>query len=450
MPASAKYVFVILLFIPWLILHEYSPPGFYVEEAAGAAHAICLNSSLTDYNGVRVPLLAESLGGGYTTPTYMYPLALWARVFGHSIFSLRWFSTFLVLLTIVFTCFVARNHGFEKGNISVLLIAAVCPWAFHLSRMAWDPPMAPMFLMGSVYFISLPASIRNTVLGSILAVLAMYAYPPFRVAVPLFYLGVMVYQKWPLRKIGWFSAIAILLALPLIEQTVSGEIQGRFNRLSVFGDFASNPVAGQSIAIKLIYFIKNIFLHFDPRYLFLFGDQNLRHSPSVSGQLSYFSAVVVILFIAGYFVHNRKSAGYAYIGADGREVFTLALWGIFCCTMPAALTWQGTPHALRSIGAWPFYVLLFALMLTRLLKWVPPWALCVSIMMQFSFFHWNYFSSFPDVAGRWYDQQLVDEANNNSAAFRLARYPEIAKFYHRVRLDRLTPDRIKNICTKAQ
>ena len=184
MPASAKYVFVILLFTPWLILHEYSPPGFYVDEAAGAAHAICLNSSLTDYNGVKIPLLAESLGGGYTTPTYMYPLALWARVFGNSIFSLRWFSTFIVLLTVLFTYCVGRNIGFEKGNITVLLLAAVCPWAFHLSRMAWDPPMATMLLMGGVYFVSSPASIRNTVLSSIFAVLAMYAYPPFRVVVP--------------------------------------------------------------------------------------------------------------------------------------------------------------------------------------------------------------------------------------------------------------------------
>jgi hypothetical protein len=238
--------------------------------------------------------------------------------------------------------------------------------------------------------------------------------------------------------------------LPLIEQTLSGEIQGRFERLSVFGDFASNPVAGQSFIIKFIYFIKNIFLHFDPRYLFLHGDANLRHSPPFSGQLSYFSAGIVALFIGGYFLQKRRSAGQPYVGDEGRDFLKLSLWGIFCSTIPAALTWQGTPHALRSIGAWPFYVLLFAFMFTRLRKWVPAWLLYVSIVVQFSFFHWNYYSSFPSTASRWYDEQIVNAASNNIAAFQTANYPEIAKFYHRVRLGHLTPGAIKTICTKAQ
>ena len=29
----------------------------------------------------------------------------------------------------------------------------------------------------------------------------------------------------------------------------------------------------------------------------------------------------------------------------------------FLATLPAALTWEGIPHALRSIGAWPCVVL---------------------------------------------------------------------------------------------
>jgi hypothetical protein len=316
--------------------------------------------------------------------------------------------------------------------------------------MAWDPPMAPLLLMGSVYFISLPTSNRNTVLSSLLAVLAMYAYPPFRVAVPIFFLGVLIYKKWSAKKVACFLTVAALLAIPLIQQTLSGKIQGRFNRLSVFGNYPSNPVADQPVFLQFTAFIKNIFLHLNPGYLFISGDENLRHAPSFSGQLSYFSAFIVILFIVGYFIHDRNKPGHSYLGDESRDFFWLSFWGIFCCTIPAALTWQGIPHALRSIGAWPFFVLLFAYMLTRVLKWAPGWTIYAAIIIQFSFFQWNYFYSFPSVAAPWYDKQLVDEANKNSVAFQLAQYPEIAKFYHRARLERLSPDEIKEICIKAQ
>jgi hypothetical protein len=278
----------------------------------------------------------------------------------------------------------------------------------------------------------------------------MYTYPPFRAAVPIFFLGVLIYQKWSAKKVVCFLTVAVLLSIPLIQQTLSGGIQGRFNRLSVFGDYPSNPVADQSIFLKSIFFLKNIFLHLNPEYLFISGDDNLRHAPLFSGQLSYFSAFIVILFVVGYFIHNRDNAEYSYLSEEGRGFLRLSLWGIFCCTIPAALTWQGIPHALRSIGAWPFFVLLFAFMLTRVLNWAPKWVIYLPIIIQFSFFHWNYFYSFPNVAARWYDKQIVDEANKNSVAFQLAKYPEIAKFYHRVRLERLRPETIRSICAKGQ
>ena len=48
--------------------------------------------------------------------------------------------------------------------------------------------------------------------------------------------------------------------------------------------------------------------------------------------------------------------------------FVFAAIGIASGITPAALTWESVPHALRSIGAWPFFAILAALTADRLMK----------------------------------------------------------------------------------
>src|SRR5262245_38510897 len=81
---------------------ERSPPGFWIDESAGASNIICIRETGHDGYGVKLPLFATAAknSGGYFTPAFLYSGVLWTSVFGDSIFSFRALAAFVVTLTI--------------------------------------------------------------------------------------------------------------------------------------------------------------------------------------------------------------------------------------------------------------------------------------------------------------------------------------------------------------
>jgi hypothetical protein len=64
--------------------------------------------------------------------------------------------------------------------------------------------------------------------------------------------------------------------------------------------------------------------------------------------------------------------------------------------IPAALTWEGLPHALRSIGSWPFVPLFSAAILTLgwvHKKWLPP-VVALTVSAYSAYFLPAYFTAF--------------------------------------------------------
>jgi hypothetical protein len=107
----------------------------------------------------------------------------------------------------------------------------------------------------------------------------------------------------------------------------------RFQHLSIF----SSP-GGLAEAVPL--FVKNYFAHLSPSFLFLQGDSQLRHSLMGFGELHIFAAP---LLLYGLYIIGRR-----------RTKFDLLLLGWFLVfPIPASLTREGIPHALRTIVALP-------------------------------------------------------------------------------------------------
>ena len=143
--------FVPALAVLWLVLRfvvlEHSPPGFYGDEFRGALHAICIGETGESAYGERWPVFVRGAGGGFYTPPFLYFSAVWAKVFGYSIASFRAIAAFFSVLTIVALYgWVRRAAGPEIAAWSAF-VAALSPWSFQFSRIAWDPPLAPAFLM---------------------------------------------------------------------------------------------------------------------------------------------------------------------------------------------------------------------------------------------------------------------------------------------------------------
>lgn len=71
------------------------------------------------------------------------------------------------------------------------------------------------------------------------------------------------------------------------------------------------------------------------------------------------------------------------VGANGRLLLVVAGFAVVggvCGTLPAALTWESVPHALRSIGTWPF-VALFTGAVLSLAGGRRPWLPAVTAIV---------------------------------------------------------------------
>lgn len=144
--------------------------------------------------------------------------------------------------------------------------------------------------------------------------------------------------------------IFILLSLPVIYHTfyIIPIHPDRFWRISIFQpDMAYYE--------KIFLFIQNWLWHLSPQFLFLFGDDNLRHSMPQTGQLYLFESPLILLGIY-YLLKNRL-----------KENYLLLCW-LLLYAIPANLTLEGIPHGARTIIALPLYPILSAIGLSYWMK----------------------------------------------------------------------------------
>jgi hypothetical protein len=408
---------------------EVSPPGFFRDEASAAVNIICLSQDGTSAGGRPHPLFfpsyePEPFGGFYTAP-YIYFGAAWVKVFGYSISSIRAISALFVSLTILGAAMLGYYFGGPSAALFTALTASLSPWGFQFSRIAWDPPLMPCFFIWGLYFfltaVDDPGPLRwlRDLIAGVLFSLAMYAYAAARLQVPLVVLAliaVLVYKKRISgRRLAVLGLAWAVPSTPLVIGTLNGTLQGRLSMLSIFSPafLASQP--GRSVGAI---WLKNAALHFAPRFLFLSGDVNLRHSTQFVGELSWLDdfalASGLLLLIM------------SYAGKDARPPkerplktllsFTAVFAGIFAGILPASLTWDSVPHALRAIGTWPFVSLLAGFCLRRAYRRdrrlaVPT--ILIAAAFAFSFGSY-YFGAYPAAAAAWFDAPVKAAAEESA------------------------------------
>ena len=383
---------------------ESAPPGFYVDEAAGAAQVMCLKQTGADFFGNSYPLFARGLGGGYYTAPYLYGQMFWTGIFGNSVYSFRAFLAFITTCTAFFLFDWVRRRVSLGAALWVTLFASISPWAFQFSRIAWDPPLAPFFLVFGLWCFDLKKK-YGWVLGALAFTLAGYSYPPCRIqaVVLLFFLPGM---KW--RKKFEVFGVFLVANIPMFYQAWTDPgFTARGKMLALTSNYSMNPYRDSNLFGLLGGFIVQFFAHFSPDFLFLHGDHNLRHSPQTVGVLSDPEGLALItgaIYWLVSFVKNKK--------AVLQPLFVFAIIGIASGIAPAALTWESVPHALRAIGAWPFFVLLSGLTADLLFRKLGSWSFTWKRILQnaflvgcfgfTAFYFYDFFYAYPDRAENWF------------------------------------------------
>ncbi len=403
------------------------PPGFYVDEAAIGAQVICVRQSGENLQGQHLPLFSEVLGGGYLTPSYLYPAVAWTSVFGDSVSSFRSMSAFFSLLFIagsfVFGLRVWRN--LEAAWLCALS-ASLSPWAFQFARIAWDPSLAPAYAVWAFALLwvgNKKYRWLELAMSGVLFSLAAYCYPPLRVQLAIMFpcavAGLIHVHKRSWKQYLVPVVAAFVFVTPLLKKTLNGEIQGRFEMLSVFNKpYLMRTYGSATFWDGLHELLKNIYLLLSPAYLFLHGDGNLRHSTGSFGIWSWLDAVGIFTALAVLLLIVFRRSKVKILKFEVSFIVAGYLAGI----LPAALTWESNPHALRSFGAMTFLVLAVGGGLRFL--WDYSRFARASVVglgfVSFLFFVNVYFVDYPKIAGPWFDMQIPEIAKELSSENRLA------------------------------
>lgn len=320
------------------------PPGLHPDEAANGLDIFRIleegdHRPLYDTNGPR-----ESL--------FFYLQAIFVALMGNTIHALRMAPAIIGVLGVGATYLLASNWFGRRVGLLAAFFMAVSPWAIIMSRDGFRASMTPLMVALTLWLFSKAYQTRKNIwfilAGASLGT-GFYTYLSFRlfpavlVAALLF---LFIFRRQALKglKLPILYAIAAC-ALVLVPMGAFAVVNPGAVFARVGGTSVLNPElnGGNPIGALLDSTTKTL-LMFN-----MHGDENYRHNLGGQPMLNVF---VGIMFVLGIILSLFKILRLKY--------FTLlAVFGVML--MPAILTAEGLPHALRTVGAIPPVFILAAL-----------------------------------------------------------------------------------------
>jgi len=337
------------------------PPGLYPDEAMNG------NDALTTLKTGQFKIFYPENNG--REGLFIWLIALSFKIIYSSVWTLRLVSAVFGILTVLGLYLMAKEL-FNK-NIALLssFFLSISFWHINFSRIGFRAILVPFLMCFSFYFL-FRAFRKNTIFDYICAGiffgLGFYTYIAFRMAVLI--LGIVILLKmieywrknkpkeiswrWLWKKAyinrGWwkidiFLIVILIVALPIGIHFLNNpqDFMGRAGGVSIFN--AEQPIKELSVSI-----IKTLGM-----FNFV-GDWNWRHNFAGSPMLAW---PVGILFVLGLILAIKnllKDWKHAF------QALILLSW-FFIMLLPAVLTYEGIPHALRVIGVIPIVCIFTAL-----------------------------------------------------------------------------------------
>lgn len=373
---------------------DSNPNGLFCDEAATGVDALKILKTGTDLYGNYLPLGFMHHGYDYVEPLYTYLTTLSVWIFDLNIFSTRFMAALFGTLTILTTFLLARRLFNDKVALIASIILALSPWHFHISRIGFRGILAPFFitlgLFLSTKILKKPVYLIPT---TITFGLGLYTYSNVKIILPFILITLLIFywkkvlelfKKKQAKQLLFISVVVFLLiAIPISYASVKilGEkFDQRAIKISIFWG-NSNPS---------FQFFNNLYKHTSFNFLFLNGDSDIKHSLPGFGQM----LIILLPFVI--------SSPFLRLKKEYWLVVTLFLIGL----IPAAITNEALPHALRSIGAVPFLEIIAACGIFFLWKKIPSTKTSIKklfitivvlgILINSSFYFYNFFFKYPN------------------------------------------------------
>ena len=172
------------------------PNGLQQDEASIGYEAYCLANFGTDRNGYVYPIYPITWGSGGGSPIMIYLNVITTRLFGSTVFALRFVPAFLGSLTLLLFYLLVRRIWNQKTALTALIILALAPWHIILSRWSLDSNTMPFWLcLATLLFVSALHSQRTWqfCLSAAAYSLCLYSYGAANIVIPLHLLIICAY-----------------------------------------------------------------------------------------------------------------------------------------------------------------------------------------------------------------------------------------------------------------
>lgn len=350
---------------------DSTPPGLYPDEAMNGTNAVqALESGrysvfYPDNNG------REGL--------FINLQAVSVHFFGNQAWSLRLVSALVGILTVLGTYLLARRlfDNWELAAIAAFLMATGF-WHVNFSRIGFRAIMAPLFAVWGLYY--LYTGLRTNrlwhwLLAGLWLGLGFHTYIAFRIMPAVIAVIILAYlyairadfrhdrythtRRQLLGGIALMVGIMVLVLLPMVAYFYANpqELIGRAVKVSVFA--SANPA--RDVAFNIVRTLG----------MFVFrGDTNWRHN--LSGQPVLFwpiAAFFAVGFLRSFFKIGRSMRTHGHPSTVQVVLLSWLLIGL----VPAVVSNEGIPHALRSLLVAPAVYIIAAEGVWWLFSWLRHW-----------------------------------------------------------------------------
>lgn len=322
------------------------PPGPYLDEASIGYNAWTIAHFGVDQYGNHVPLFFVDFGD-YKGPVATYLTVPFAWLWGNTLGAARAPSVLAGLaIALVAGALAYRLTRSRILAVIALLFTAVQPWVFLQSHTMMEGNVLLMLCVVLACWFVVEAIARHhsdrwwSAAGIALGA-AVYAYSMGRLLTLLLAMAVVVTCYGFGRRAMLRFLFPIAIAYVVLLAATLANPQVLLARAQVVSLFSDHPALLTAVGR----FASNYLSYFNPSFLVISGDGNLRQTTGFGGVIV---AATLPLMIAGL----------VRLGMRWREPYSrFIVLGLLLSPVPAALTLVA-PHALRGAGMFAFLVVL--------------------------------------------------------------------------------------------
>lgn len=345
-----------------------SPPGIWHDEAFYASNAMRMLGGHFQFTYIQYGTVQFGLFPLMLTPGFI--------VLGDHFYALRAMMAFWGVLGLIgcYGCTRELFHRHPQGRTIALVATALLVasyWHMVASRMAYSSSMVPLFSVFSLW-LTLRAfrreSPRAAAAAAFVTSLGFYTYWPFYTFALLpAAVACAAFIRRPRRNTTFWVYVGVgcIIFIPVVHTFITHDMLVRLRSVGMHSN-DSLPLASRMTAFASTV-AEHLRLHM--RMIFLEGSSNLRHSLYGNPQLAALPAGAMIAATA-YFLWLQAGLLFRRRANPSRTPLFIAFAWAFLALLPAALSTEGLPHALRSIGMCVPLQIIAATALVQFAQWL--------------------------------------------------------------------------------